>query len=111
MLVDLTTIKKHLNLDEDFTDDDNYLEMLEGVAETLVQKHIDISFDELLEQSTDGAVATRGEIPQPLLYAILLYIGNMYENRESVSYTSTSEVPMSLKYILEMYRNYNQCNI
>lgn len=111
MLVDLETIKKHLNLDEDFTEDDKYLEMLEGVAETLVQKHIDISFDDLIDNSLDGVVATEGEVPQPLLYAILLFIGNMYENRESVSYTSISEVPMSLKYILDMYRNYNQCNI
>lgn len=111
MLVDLETIKKHLNIDDDFKDDDKYLEMLEGVAENLVQKHIDISFDDLIENSYDGIVATEGEVPQPLLYAILLFIGNMYDNRESVSYTSTSEVPMSLKYILDMYRNYDKCNI
>lgn len=73
MLVDLETIKKHLNLDEDFTEDDKYLEMLEGVAETLVQKHIDISFDDLIDNSLDGVVATEGKFLSPFctLYCFL----------------------------------------
>lgn len=103
MLVDLNKIKKHLNIDAEFTEDDEYLTFLEGVAEDLVQKHIDITFEKLEAQE--------GEIPSPLLSAILLFIGNMYDNRESVAYTSVTELPMSLKYILEMYRSYERSNI
>lgn len=103
MLVELERIKKHLNIDSEFTDDDEYLIFLEGVAEDLVQKHIDSNWSEI--------EALEGEIPQPLLSAILLFIGNMYDNRESVAYSTVTEVPMSLKYILDMYRNYGDCNV
>lgn len=99
MLITLEQIKKHLNIDDDFTADDEYLMSLYAVAADLVQKHIDITFDEL--------TAKHGEVPMPLLHAVLLIIGNFYANRESVSYANVSEVPMSAKYILTMYRDYS----
>lgn len=103
MLIPLATIKKHLNLDTEFTDDDNYIELLYGVAEDLVQKHIDRDFDSI--------VAEEGALPDALLHAILLFIGNLYDNRESVAYSSVTEVPKSLDYILSMYRDYTNANI
>lgn len=103
MLLELDAIKKHLNIDADFTEDDDYIEFLEGVAEDLVQKHIDKKFDDI--------IAEEGAIPNALLHAILLFIGNMYDNRESVAYANTSEVPQSLTYILNMYRDYTNANI
>lgn len=103
MLVNLATIKNHLNIDSDYTSDDNYLEYLEGVAEEVVQKHIDRTFEDI--------IAEEGEIPKPLLHTILLFVGNLYENRESVAYTNVVEVPNSLSYILNMYRNYKDSNI
>jgi len=103
MLIDLDKIKKHLNIDEDFTEDDEYIESLALVAEELVEKHIDKSFEEIAAES--------GELPKPLLHAILLMIGNFYDNRESVAYSSAIEVPTSLTYILNMYRDYENANI
>lgn len=103
MVIDLATIKQHLNIDADYTDDDTYIEFLEGVAEEVVQKHIDKSFEDIIEEV--------GAIPQPLLQSILLIIGNMYANRESIAYTNAIEIPNSLSYILSMYRDYNNANI
>lgn len=103
MLLDLEKIKKHLNIDADFTDDDEYIEFLESVAEDLVQKHIDKKFDDI--------IAEEGALPNALLHAILLFIGNMYDNRESVAFANPSEVPQSLTYILNMYRDYENANI
>ena len=103
MLLTLDKIKKHLNIDVDFTDDDDYIEFLESVAEDLVQKHIDKKFDDI--------IAEEGALPNALLHAILLFIGNMYDNRESVAFANPSEVPQSLTYILNMYRDYENANI
>lgn len=103
MLITLDKIKKHLNIDADFTDDDDYIEFLESVAEDLVQKHIDKKFDDI--------IAEEGALPNALLHAILLFIANMYDNRESVAYANPSEVPQSLTYILNMYRDYENANI
>ncbi len=103
MLIDLSIIKKHLNIDADYTDDDVYIQHLEEVAEELVQKHIDRTFEDI--------IAEEGEIPKPLLHTILLFVGNMYDNRESVAYNQVVEVPNSLSYILSLYRDYNKANI
>lgn len=103
MFLELAHIKKHLNIDADYTDDDEYILYLYDVAVDVIQKHIDITFDEIMQKE--------GKIPNALLHALLLFIGNMYDNRESVSYASVHEVPNSLSYILNMYRDYSNANI
>ena len=99
MLIQLDEIKKHLNIDADFHDDDQYLMYLGQVAEDIVQKHI----DDIIEND--------GVVPAPLHHSVLLLICNLYDNREPVSYTSAVEVPNTLTYILSMYRDYNNANI
>lgn len=103
MLIDLQSLKNHLNIDSSFNDDDAYIESLEEVAEEIVQKHIDKSLDDIIGEE--------GELPKPLLQAIKLIVANLYDNRESVAYTPTYEVPNSLNYILSMYRDYTDANI
>jgi uncharacterized phage protein (predicted DNA packaging) len=100
MFIQLYQIKKHLNIDEDFHLDDEYLVDLSIVAEQVVQKHIDNNLDELCAEND-------GELPSPLMHAMLLLIGNFYANRESVAFASSSEIPLSYSYLLDLYKNYN----
>lgn len=102
MFLSLETIKKHLNIDEYFHEDDEYLCSLALVAEEVVKRHIDCEFDALLDEV--------GMIPRPLLQAMLLFIGNMYQSREAVTFTSVSEIPLSFSYILDLYKNYSAKN-
>ena len=51
MYITLQEAKKHLQIDADFTDDDNYIITLIQVAEDSVSQHLDIALRELL---TDG---------------------------------------------------------
>ena len=103
MLITLEELKKHLNLDASYGDDDAYITSLEEMAEELVQRHIDCTFDDIIGE--------QGEVPKPLLQAIKLLVGNFYDNRESVAYSTAIEIPSSLTYILSMYRNYTNANI
>lgn len=99
----LRDIKKHLNIDDYFTDDDLYIEALSNVAEKVVEKHIDLGLDIVADYNG-------GELPPPLIHAMLLFIGNMYANRESVAFASASEIPLSYQYILDLYKCYNPSN-
>lgn len=63
----LYQIKKHLNIDEDFHLDDEYLVDLSVVAQAVIQKHIDNNLDELCADNN-------GELPSPLMHAMLLFI-------------------------------------
>lgn len=92
--MDLERIKKHLNIDVSFVDDDVYLMELYNVSKTIVEKHTCTTFND-------------DEIPHPLQQAILLLIGNYYANRESIAFASAGEIPLTYTYILDLYKNYN----
>lgn len=98
MYIQLYQVKKHLNIDEDFRDDDEYLMQLVQVAEKVVEKNIDIKLEKLEDED--------GNIPVPLIQAMLLLVGNFYANRESVAFASTNNVPYSYQYLIDLYRNY-----
>lgn len=99
MFLSLQEVKKHLNIDEFFHDDDEYLNHLVLVAEKVVEKHIDRDFNTLM----NGL----GELPPPILHSMLLFIGDMYQSRESISFASAQELPNSFKYLLGLYQDYS----
>lgn len=99
MYLNLSQIKKHLNIDTDFTDDDEYLMDLASVAENAVQTHIDINLSELEDED--------GTIPMPIIQAMLLFVGTLYAKRESIVFGSATEVPLAYDYLLGLYRNYD----
>ena len=103
MLLNLEGIKKHLNIDDYYEDDDFYLIYLCEVAEMAVEKHIDTNLEKVAEENG-------GELPAPIAHAILLLIGNMYKSRESVSYGSVTSIPFSYEYLLSLYKNYGLNN-
>lgn len=98
MFVTLNIAKKHLNIDDDFKDDDNYIISLIKVAEDAVQKNENIALEELLEG---------GELPPSVIHSILLLVGNLYNSREAATYSSVSEVPYSYKYLINLNRNWS----
>lgn len=102
MYLTLDIIKKHLYIDDYFTDDDDYIIGLANVAEKVVEKHIDSNLSELADEE--------GHLPSPLCQAMLLFIGNMYQNREAVSYSSPTELPLAFNYIISLYKNYSNEN-
>lgn len=103
MYLSLSDIKKHLYIDDTFTDDDEYLLSLADVAEKVVERHIDSNLNVIVE--LEGGV-----LPSPLIQAMKLFIGNMYANRESISFASTQEIPLSYQYLLSLYKNYSNEN-
>lgn len=96
----LKLIKEHLNLDNDFTLDDEYLTMLGDVVEQVVEKHIDDSFVYL-------AASNGGHLPTPLIQAMLLLLGTYYANREHIAFNANYEVGNSYTFLIDLYRNYS----
>lgn len=98
MYIPLDLAKKHLNLEADFTDDDEYILGLIDAAEQSVRVHVNEDFDSIAEKNG-------GCIPTPLFQAMLLMIGNLYQNREIVG-TKTVALPFSYRYLIDLYRHY-----
>lgn len=99
MYIQLDLAKKHLNIEDDFIEDDEYILSLIDVAESAVRVHINEDFASIAEKNG-------GCLPSPILQAALLMIGNLYQNREAVG-SKTQELPFNYRYLIDLYRNYN----
>lgn len=93
----LEQIKKHLNIDASFTDDDAYLDSLSYVAEDAVAKYLDCDLVDLYEN---------GRLPKAIVHAMLLLIGNMYKYRESTTSGPVNVIPHSFDLLCDLYRNF-----
>lgn len=98
MYIDLDRAKKHLNIEETFTEDDELILNLCEAAEQAVRVHCNEDFDTLAE-------ANGGCLPAPLEQAMLLAIGNWYQNREVLG-TRNAALPFNYQYLIDLYRNY-----
>ncbi|WP_129648481.1 head-tail connector protein [Bacteroides salyersiae] len=99
MYLNLDIVKKHLNIEKEYTLDDEYILNLMCVAENAVEKHIDNKLQNLEDEA--------GNLPASLLHAIMLLVANFYANRESVAFASSSEIPTSYNYLLDLFKDYS----
>lgn len=97
MYITLEEAKKHLQIDSSFTEDDTYISALIEVAEDSVAQHLDIALDGLV---------VGGEIPPTIKQSILLMVGNLYANREPVSYSNVAKIPYTFEYLVGLYKHY-----
>lgn len=98
MYISLDQAKKHLNIEPDFTDDDEYILGLIAAAEQAVRVHVNEDYDKLAENNG-------GCLPAPLEQAMLIAIGNWYQNREPLG-TKNAALPFNYQYLIDLYRNY-----
>lgn len=99
MYIQLDLAKKHLNIEDDFIEDDEYILSLIEVAESAVRVHINEDFVDIAEKNG-------GELPPPILHAALLMIGNLYQNREVIGNKNLA-LPYNYQYLIDLYKNYN----
>ena len=97
MYLDLSTVKKHLYIDH--CDDDKYLADLITVAEDAVKT--DLNLNSLCEIEDET-----GMLPASVIQAMLLLIGTLYANRESVTYGTPHTVPHSYDFLIDLNRKY-----
>lgn len=96
--LDLTLLKQHLNIEPDFTDDDEYISFLEEAAGQAVEKYIDFPLEKLVDEDTQ-------KLPQAVIHAILLLVGTWYNQRESVG-ASVMPIPNAFELLCDLFRDY-----
>ena len=98
MYITLDLAKKHLQIEDDFKEDDEYFLGLCAAAESAVRVHINEDLEGIAEK--EG-----GCLPPAIIQAMLLMIGNFYQNREVVG-IKTYDLPFSYRYLIDLYRHY-----
>ena len=100
MLITISSAKKHLNIDDDYKEDDEYIVALIGVAEDAIAKYCNIkSLSQLVDPDT-------GYIPDSIKHAVLLLVGTYYANRESVSNLAVNKLPTGFEFLASLNTNY-----
>ncbi len=99
--VSLEEARRHLNIEADFTDDDNYINSLIDVSETKIAKELCVKIEDLA--TVDGSKS----IPAPLNQAILLSVGTYYRFREGISTIATKPLEQGVIYLINLYRDYS----
>lgn len=95
--VTLEALKQHLRVE--YTADDTYLTTLIGVAEAAIGNELGKPLADFVDDNNT--------LPTPLVHAIKLLAGDLYNNRESVAFATPHEVPRTLDYLLQPYKVYN----
>ena len=97
MYLSVNDVKRHLIIDHN--DDDLLIADLITVAEDAVRRDLNLYSLKDIEDCT-------GMLPASVMQAMLLLIGTLYANRESVSYGQAHPVPHSYEYVIALARNY-----
>ncbi|QKC99184.1 head-tail connector protein [Mesorhizobium sp. NZP2298] len=101
-LLDIDLVKKHLRLD--FLDDDDTIAAYQAAAETIVTEYVDREvYAEGGEPSGDDGTAI--EVTPAITAAVLLLVGDLYENREADPESKGDAVlPRAVRALLAPYR-------
>lgn len=90
----LAEIKQHLRIDLSYTIDDQYINTLIETATIVIYNDLQRTIP-----TTD--------IPLPIKHAIMLLIGDLYENREDSSDNKLISIPNGIRRLISPYLNYN----
>lgn len=96
--VSLELAKRHLNVESIYEDDDLYIEFIIGAAENAVSKDICENLKDIESEP--------GKLPNSLVFAILLQVGDYYSNRETVAFGCTVKALPAYEKLTGQYRNY-----
>ena len=92
--LDLDLAKKYLVIDEDFTDDDEFIELCLVSAKSYIQSYLNW-----------GPLTEQEDLPTELTIAALMLMNHFYEQRKIVD-SNTKEVTMTLSSILSLHKSY-----
>jgi len=106
----LEEAKKHLNIESYFTDDDVYITNLISVSFYSIKNACNNITWVDNSGNTTGSVEFADDntvdIPLVVKQALLLMVGNLYANREPVSFGGATTIPYTIQYLIEPYINY-----
>lgn len=90
-------LKRQLNIEESYTDDDVLLQHFIDVSEVAVQNYLGVN-------SLTGYTATT--LPITIQQAIILMASHFYLNRNMVSFAQGYEVPFSMRWLIDFYKDW-----
>lgn len=99
-------VRSHCRIDDDFTGDDNLLEIYTGAAARYVETWTRRKLYKTNDEPGFADDADRLLLNDDVRTAMLLLIGHWYANREAASSGGLTETPFAVEALLQPYRIY-----
>lgn len=118
MWINITGLKRQLHIELDNTDDDIILQSYCDAAEKSALNYCDVKAKyngtrPILSGTTfnisyiySGYTGNVTDVDEPILNATYLIAANAYVNRQPISFSQGVEIPYTLKWLLDPYRNF-----
>lgn len=91
-------VKRHLYID--FEADDKIIADYIDASQEVIEKYLNVKLCDLVVNE---------RLPYPVLQAIKIMTGNLYNNRESVAFNAVPyKIPFSFEYLIQPYKNYKR---
>lgn len=95
MELTIDNLKKQLNIELEWLDDDILLQTYLDIATTAVSNYLDLDAEDVAALPENNTINA----------AIILLAAHFYSNRNMVSMANASEMPYSFKFLLDFYKN------
>lgn len=95
--VNINQLKRQLNIEESYVDDDPLLQHFLNVAEESVIQYCGL---------TGLTMYTDTTLPISIHQATILLAAHFYLNRNLVSFAQGTEIPYSFRFLLDPYRDF-----
>lgn len=93
MICTINELKQNLNIESNYTDEDEFLLYLLEVAEEVIFNYLDKTKEDY------------NTIPSSVKYAILIIASQYYENRTAITHGTANKIPFTLELLLSKERN------
>lgn len=93
--ITLFELKRHLNIETSYNEDDTYLQDVLAVSQLAIENYCNLGLSGYTDET----------IPVTVKQATLLLAAHFYLNRQLVSYAQGYEIPYTFKFLLNEYRN------
>lgn len=105
-MIDLSVIRSHCRIDDDFTGDDSLLEIYSGAARRYVEKWTRRTLYKTNAEQGFAEDCDRLLLDDDIRAAMLLLIGHWYTHRETVTDGQAVEVPFAVEALLQPHKIY-----
>lgn len=93
-------LKQQVNIDPQWTGDDQYLMHLGDAAEGTVEGILDTPLEMYLDDDN--------MLPDGILHAMMMLVATWFNDRESSTHSGAVKHPEAVDFLLAQYKNYGQ---
>jgi hypothetical protein len=121
MFINVTGLKRQLNIESDYTADDILLQLLCDAAEQAVINYCNAVVSDTTGSTTGTTLNLSGstmnltitdytkphtDVSIAVVQAAYLLAAHLYVNRQVVSFSQGVEIPFTISYLLDPYKNW-----